>query len=349
MSALPLRVGLIGAGNMGRQHAKLLSENSDTTIVGVADPHSNTVADAFDVPRFPDHRTLLEAGLASAVIIANPNTLHVDTAIDCLDAGVAAFLEKPAAPTHREALRLVEAVERTSGLLLIGHHRRHHPSIVAARSLIADGRLGTLVAVSGLWAARKHETYFDEQWRRSPGGGVMFINLVHDLDLLRYLLGEVTMVQAMASRATRGLVVEDTASVNLRFENGVLGSFVGTDAGASPWGWDQATNDPATALPYERDSAAYFLTGTEGAMSIPDLALFGYAGEEEGEWRRPLSRTYAPMGHGDSYTRQLAHFVDVARGMAEPIVSAADAARTAALIEAAHLSIRTGETVEIGL
>lgn len=212
MTPSPLQVGLIGAGFMGRQHAKLVSANPDTTLVGVADPYSTATAEDFDVPAFPDHHALLDAGVADAVIIANPNALHVETAIDCLKAGVAVLLEKPIATTHSEAQRLTQVVKITSGKLLIGHHRRHHPSIAAARKLITDGSLGKLVAVSGIWAAHKHDAYFDEEWRRTPGGGVMLINLVHDLDLLRYLLGEVTTVQAMASSTVRGFAVEDTAS-----------------------------------------------------------------------------------------------------------------------------------------
>lgn len=331
---------------MGRAHAQLVFQNPDTRLVGVADPYSGAVAKAFDVPHFTDHRELLGSGLADAVIIANPNALHVDTAIDCLEGGVAVFVEKPMATSHRDAMRLVEAVERTHGRFLVGHQRRHHPSVAAARELIAGGALGTLVAVSGLWANRKHDAYFDEEWRRSAGGGVILINLVHDLDLLRYLIGEVTAIQAMASSATRHFRVEDTASFNLRFANGVVGSYAGTDAGASPWGWDQACNEDRQ-LPYARDSVAYFIIGTAGALSIPDLALFSYVCHGEGEWRRPMSRTFLPMAAGDSYTRQLAHFVDVARGLADPIVSAGDAARTVALVDAAHLAADTGGTVEV--
>jgi predicted dehydrogenase len=100
-------------------------------------------------------------------------------------------------------------------------------------------------------------------------------------------------------------------------------------------------------MPYERDSTAYLLTGTAGALSIPDLTFYSYVGEEEGEWRRPLSRKYVQMGFGDSYSRQLAHFVDVARGLTEPKVTVADAARTLALIEAAQDAAITGKAIDV--
>jgi len=345
MSDDQVRIGLIGAGFMGRRHADLIVAHPDTRLVGVADPVNATVAAAHGVPAYASQTELLQAGGVDAVVIANPNALHVDTAIEALTAGVAVLLEKPAAVDYRDALRLVAAVDDLDGRLLVGHHRRHHPSIAAARDVLGAGSLGTLVAVSGMWAARKHDAYFDEPWHRSKGAGVMLINLVHDLDLLRYLCGEVRSIQAIVSSRTRGLDVEDTVAVNLEFESGALGSFLATDAAASPWGWDQATTD-SDDFPYIPESPAYFFAGTAGALSVPDLGRFAYEGDGEGEWRHPLSRTFVARATGDSYTRQLQHFVDVVGG-AEPIVSAADAARTLALIEAAQFAAESQHTIEL--
>ena len=70
----------------------------------------------------------------------------------------------------------------------------------------------------------KPEDYFEAAWRRQSGGGPLLINLVHDLDVLRHLVGEIESVRAFTSSATRGFEVEDTASVAIRFASGVLGS-----------------------------------------------------------------------------------------------------------------------------
>ncbi|BDZ65358.1 Gfo/Idh/MocA family protein [Agromyces mangrovi Wang et al. 2018] len=342
----PIRVGLVGAGFMGAKHARLVQRHPSTELMAVADPRPGA-ADAFDgASAFADHHELLAAGAVDAVVIANPNALHVDTAIDCLEAGVAVLVEKPVATSYLEARRLADAVARTAGTLLVGHHRRHHPSIAAARSVLAAGELGRIVAVSGMWAARKHDAYFDEEWHRSPGAGVMLINLIHDLDLLRHLLGEVTAVQATTGNAIRNLPVEDTAAVNLTFAGGAIGSFLATDAGASPWGWDQGSGD-IPDFPFTRDAYAYCITGTAGALSIPDLAAYGYPAGVEGEWRRPMQRRYAQAAAGDSYSRQLDHFVEVVRGATAPIASAADAAESLALVEAARLAAERGATVEL--
>jgi predicted dehydrogenase len=340
-----VRIGVVGAGFMGRQHIDFIRSAPGTTVAAVADPAA--VEDAFDCPTHPSAAAMLDAEDLDAVIIANPNPLHVDTAIECLEAGVAVLLEKPVAPDYAQSLRLVDAVARLRGRLLVGHHRRHHPAVARARAAIADGEIGEVVAVSGLWSARKEDAYFtDTPWHREQGAGVMLINVVHDLDLMRHLCGEVAEIQAMQSSHARGLDVEDTVSLSLRFESGAVGSFLASDAGVSPWGWDQSTEE-TLAFPYVPDGVAYRLVGTRGALSVPNLARYSYDPAVSADWHSPLSRTYLAVAPRGSFQAQLDHFVDVVRGQAEPLVTAEDASRTLALVEAAALAARSGTTVDV--
>jgi predicted dehydrogenase len=342
----PLRIGLIGAGFMGRQHIDVIRAASGATLAAIADPVRPGEL-AVEYPTYEDTAGMLEAEQLDAVIIANPNGLHVDTALECLEAGVAVLLEKPVAMDYVESRRLVDTVARLSGRLLVGHHRRHHPAVARARTAIQGGELGQVVAVSGLWSARKEDAYFtDTPWHRLPGAGVMLINAVHDLDLLRHLCGEVVEIQAMRSSHARGLDVEDTVSLNLGFESGAIGSFLASDAGVSPWGWDQATEE-TLAFPFLPDGVAYRIVGTRAALSVPNLAKYEYGPTVPADWHSPLSRTYLPVAPRGSFQAQLDHFLDVARGEAEPLVSAEDASRTLALVEAAALSARTGATVDV--
>ncbi|WP_461474902.1 Gfo/Idh/MocA family protein [Microbacterium sp. HJ5] len=340
------RLGVIGAGFMGRQHIDFVRAAPGVELVAVADPAALDPAE-LDCPHFGTTAQLLANGAVDAVIIANPTALHVDTAIECLRAGVAVLLEKPIAGDYASSLRLVDEVERLRGRLLVGHHRRHHPAIARAREALDDGALGRLVAVSGLWSARKEDAYFDDiPWHREAGAGVMLINAVHDLDLLRHLCGEVAEVQAMASTAARGLDVEDTVSLSLRFESGAVGSFLASDAGVSPWGWDQSTEE-TLSFPYFPDGVAYRVVGTRGALSVPNLAHYGYGPSVSPDWHSPLSRTYLPVAPRGSFQAQLEHFLGVVHGREDPLVSAEDASRTLALVEAAARSAHTGATVDV--
>ncbi|MGT2439683.1 Gfo/Idh/MocA family protein [Bradyrhizobium betae] len=100
--------------------------------------------------------------------------------------------------------------------MLVGHHRRHNPIIKSARETVASGKLGQLTAVVGLWLLKKPDDYFEVAWRREQGGGPLLINLIHDIDNLRFICGEIVEVQALTSNKVRGFAVEDTAALLLR-------------------------------------------------------------------------------------------------------------------------------------
>ncbi|TFD54609.1 Gfo/Idh/MocA family oxidoreductase [Cryobacterium frigoriphilum] len=336
---------------MGRTHARIIAREEQAELVGCADPVSDAAAHEFGVPHFSDHHALLAMTGLDAVIISNPNSFHVETALDCLAAGVPALLEKPVAINFAEARLLAAAAAASATPILVGHHRRHHPAVSAARSLIASGGLGRIVAVNGLWLTRKPDSYFEQRWHRSAGAGVMLINLVHDLDLLRHLCGEIVSIQASTSNALRGHEVEETASVIFEFENGALGSFLISDAAVSPWGWDQNTEDDPT-YPFNPSVSCYSIAGTRGSLAFPQMAHFSHPGRADGiaaDWTHPLSLSFDATGTGDSYTNQLRHFVAVVRGEAVPLVSVSDAAATLALIEAAQTAAVTGVAQRIPL
>jgi predicted dehydrogenase len=166
------------------------------------------------------------------VIVAVPDDLHVSTAIECLRAGVAVLLEKPAARTLEEGVELSAAPDVRSRLL-VAHQRRHHPVSHMVKSLIVDGRLGKLIGVGGVFALRKDDEYFVERPR-----GVGLVNLIHDLDLLQYYCGRLTSVSAAVSHEARGAREEDTIALTMQFDSGVVGGFIAADSAPSPWGWD---------------------------------------------------------------------------------------------------------------
>jgi predicted dehydrogenase len=340
----PVRIGIIGAGVMGTKHAEFIAREREATLVGVADPFNRTLADDAGVPHYDNYRHLLEAPDVDGVIIANPNSAHVETALAAIEAGVPALLEKPVAVTAAEAAHLVTAVRSSSGVVLVGHHRRHHPAVAKAREMIVGGAIGRLVAVNGMWLTKKSDDYFDQQWHRERGAGVMLINLVHDLDLARHLCGEVSTVQAISSNALRGYEVEDTAAVIVGFANGAIGTFILSDSAVAPWGWDQSTQDD-DQFPYIPDVSGWSIAGTEGSLAFPQLAHFYHNGESN--WHQPLSRRYEGTAAGDSYTRQLQHFISVARGDVEPLVTVQDAATSLALIETARDAADSGQRIDV--
>ena len=304
MSAV--HIALIGAGLIGRSHAAILSKlpPDQARFVAIADPSpaAAVLAQAMAIPYFTDAAEMLDTAKPDAAIIASPNVLHAPQALDCIARGVAVLVEKPLAESFAAARQIADAAERADVPLLVGHFRRHNPALQEARRLIEAGALGRLVAISASVNVLKPDGYFDTVWRRQPGGGPVLINLVHDIDALRYLCGEIQSVQAMLGHTARALQVEDTAAVLLRFANGALGTVILSDATASPFCWDQSAGENA-AFPRQATDA-YRISGTEGTLELPSLALWRYprrarlgASHAAGGQVRPLR---GPAGAADA-------------------------------------------------
>jgi predicted dehydrogenase len=338
----PLQIGLIGAGRMGRSHAAAIASEPGARLSAIADPISKALAEELEVPHYVAPADLLATN-PDAVIIATPNDQHVATALACIEAGIPVLLEKPVGVNLDEARLLARRVQELGVPVLVGHHRRHHPVVQAAKDVIAAGRLGDLVAINGLWLTRKPDDYFDS-WRRSPGAGVLLINLVHDLDIFRYLFGEIDGVQAITSNRIRGFEVEDTAGLLLSFVSGAVGTLTGSDTVAAPWGWDQSAGDDPQFAQHP-DQSAYTVAGTKGSLSIPQLNLWTYKGNTD--WHHDLSMEVVPRAEGGALQRQLRHFITVARGQADPIVSVADAAKSLAAVEAVQQAAASGTRIEV--
>lgn len=337
-----LRIALIGAGNMGRQHLHHLQQVPTAQLCALADPDPATdeLAAQWAVPSFRDHRQLLDRVRPEAVIVANPNALHVATALDCLERGIPVLLEKPVGTTPAEVAQLLAAQRASRVPLLVGHHRRHNPLIARALELLREGAIGRLVTVTALWQLQKPDAYFASAWRREAGAGMLLTNLIHDLDLLRHLCGEVRKVQAFTDNALRGHANADSAVINLQFENGALGSLTASDGAAAPWSWE-LTSGENPVYPRQPDQPCYLFAGTEGSLSVPQLRLWRYA-EPGGGWHQPLASQSQMPATDEALRRQLEHFVRVARGEEAPLVSAADAARTLALVAAVERAAASG-------
>jgi predicted dehydrogenase len=297
-------------------------------VVALADPApvAQEFARAEGLRWFADYRALLDEVRPDGAIVATPNATHVEVGLACIARGVPALIEKPVSDDVDEARRLERAASDARVPLLVGHHRRHNPILRRARELVQSGRLGTPVAANALATFYKPDGYFDIEWRRRAGGGPVLINLIHDIDIMRFLLGEIVEVQALTSNAVRGFEVEDTAAVLLRFANGALGTLAVSDCAASPWNWDLAAGEAAH---YPRQQVnTHFLIGTDASLTLPQLDVWAYRAQKG--WHEPLTVERSTPHAADPYHEQLRHFAAVIEREETPLCSIVDAARTLA-------------------
>lgn len=335
-----MRIAVVGAGQFGRRHIETVRKEPMCQLAAVADPVQG--AD-FGVPRYALYTEMLDKEKPDGVIVATPNALHVPVGLACVERGIPMLVEKPVAETVESSRRLVDAAEKARVPLLVGHHRRHNPLIEKAREVVQGGRIGRLAAVAALWLLQKPADYFDVAWRREAGGGPLLINLIHDIDDLRYICGEIAEVRAITANAARGFPVEDSAAVTLRFANGAVGSATVSDAVPAPWSWELASGENPV-YPQQPENC-YFFSGTSGSLALPRMELWRY-GDKSG-WYAPLAREHIAIERADPQVRQLQHFCRVIRGEEAPRSSGADATRTLAVVQAIHEAAGSGRAVPL--
>nr|WP_315241631.1 Gfo/Idh/MocA family oxidoreductase [uncultured Albidiferax sp.] len=344
-----LNIAVAGAGIIGQAHIAVLAQSQRCSLSAIVDPSPAAAATAAQagVPLYPSLAALLAAAKPDGIVLATPNHLHLPQALECMAAGVPILLEKPIAATLDQGLQLQKVAEETQARVLIGHHRAHSPIMAKAKEVVDSGKLGKLVSVMGSAQFFKPDDYFSSgPWRTQPGGGPILINLIHEVHNLRMLCGDITAVQAFASHATRGFAVEDTAAINLRFANGVLGSFMLSDTAASARSWEQTSQENPAYTSYP-DEDCYLVSGTFGSLAVPTMRLKTYPRAEDRSWWKAFEVDVVGMVRDDPLKRQMNHFADVIQGRAAPLVSARDGVQNLRVTEAISEAARTGLVVAI--
>lgn len=338
-------IALIGAGAIGKMHIDVLGRSAIARLSAIVDPFpaAKAIADEQGVPFFTDYREMLDKMRPDGVIIASPNAAHAETAIACMEAGIPALVEKPIADTLASARQMVEVSQRTGVPILVGHHRRHNPILRRARELVDAGTLGAPVSATAMCTWLKPDAYYEAAWRREKGGGPVLINLIHDIDILHYLFGDVVSVQASTSNAVRKFEVEDTAVVILRFKNGALGTITVSDTAASPWNWDLCAGE---ANHYPRQSEnSHFFTGTQGSITLPGLDVWKY--RDQRGWHDQLTHERTTPHLGNPYDGQLKNLCAVIDGTEQPVCSAMDGLRSLRTTLAVHEAAASGTVIHL--
>ena len=210
---VPVKVGVIGIGNMGWHHARVLSLLKDADLVGVADPDAQRGAlatEQFGCRWFSDYRSMLEE--VEAVCIAVPTLLHHSVGLACLEAGSHVLIEKPIAASQEEAAALIDAASRVGRLLQVGHIERFNPAFRELTKVVANEEVVVL-------EARRHSPHAD----RANDVSVVLDLMIHDLDLVLELASSsVVQLAAAGGRSSEGPI--DYVNATLGFENGVVAS-----------------------------------------------------------------------------------------------------------------------------
>lgn len=207
-----LRVGVIGAGVMGSNHARVFSGLPGITMVGIADPdraHRERAEKLIGVRTFEDMDALLKQGV-DAVTIAAPTHLHHEISLACIARNIHVLVEKPIASTVDEGNAIVEAARKKGVTLMVGHVERFNPAVAAIKQAIKEEDiLSIAITRVGPFPPRMSNV------------GVVIDLAVHDIDLIRWFTeSDISEVQPQLSSAVAER--EDIALLQFRTKSGVL-------------------------------------------------------------------------------------------------------------------------------
>jgi UDP-N-acetylglucosamine 3-dehydrogenase len=287
----PLRVGVIGAGVMGSNHARVLAGLPDVRLVGVVDPlpaHRMRATELVNCRTFGSFDELIGEGV-EAVTIAAPTHLHHEIALACIARKVHVLVEKPIASSVEEGREIVSAAERAGVSLMVGHVERFNPAVAAVKQALAgEDILSIAITRVGPFPPRMSNV------------GVVIDLAVHDIDLIRWFTeSDIIEVQPQLSSAVAER--EDIALLQFRTASGVL-AHINTN-------W---------LTPFK---ARNVTVATRGKYIMGDLLTrqvtecFGF--KPDGSY----SMRHLPVGHDEPLRAELIAFLKAVRSGAAPAVT----------------------------
>lgn len=326
-------LGVVGLGVMGKNHARVATELDGVELAAICDADPDVLAQQearFETPAFRDVADLLAVEGLDAVVVATPTKTHPAVARQVVDAGVHLLVEKPLADNAEDARGIADAADEAGLTLAVGHIERHNPVVGTVATALGDGRFGDLIALSARRVSNLPGRIRDV--------GVVLDLGVHDIDVMRYLVGEpVTAVYARAGthHADHGHL--DHAHVMLEFADGVTGTL------EANW----LTPMKVRTLSLTCSGAYVELDYIDQAATV-STSRFGDV-EEADLSRVPLDVEARPLEvETDEPLRR--EIDDLRRAVEEgrpPLVTGADGVAAIRIAEAAHRSARDGTVVTL--
>lgn len=318
MSNQTLRVGLVGAGGIGRTHLASYDRVREARIVAVTDINeeiARAAAQQLGVDAFRSVEEMLDQCELDAVDICTPPVAHLDAALPAIERGLHVLCEKPLAHHPDAAQRMVQAAESKGVKLMTAFCHRFHPPIMALKRLIDAGELGEVVMFRNRFAGPFKGV--EERWfsdKEVAGGGVLMDTSVHSIDLFRFLVGEVVRVQAVTRQTNPAIgEVEDTAIALLSTSDNRMGVVEAS--------WVLAAGFNVVEV-----------YGTEGAAMVHywDGFKSRYKTNKMDDWQ-PLEEV-GP----DRFVGEIQHFVDACLGRTELQVTGYDGLRAVEVVYEAY-------------
>jgi predicted dehydrogenase len=335
-----MKVGVIGLGWPGQQHVTAVRQLAgEFELAAVCDAAAERLK-PFEgqCPVYSDADSLLADPNVEVVVLALPHHLHEPMAVKALEMGKHVLVEKPMARTVEECERMIAAAEKNDRILMVAQNWRFQPWCVAAKHIVQSGELGSIQAVQTEWLLHFHPNFPKGSWiydGELAGGGAVISLGIHNLDALRFIVGEITEVHARAQYtddwSSKG--AENWAMAQFRFANGAIGQFF---TGYTPF------NPPETAmLRIYGDRGTLFYGPYEGETALW-VSSAARSGDSRPVYERVDLQRLAPGMVEHAQTNQMKHFGECIKQGVRPETDGREVLATMKLVERIYRSARSG-------
>lgn len=228
--------GIVGCGMIADFHAQALRSIEGACLIGVTDVNfagARIFAERHGVLAYESYEKMLEDGAIDVVCICTPSGYHAELAKSALLAGKHVAVEKPIGMTVSEADAVIEAAKKSGKLLTVISQLRFSRDAIRLREAVQSGSLGRIRFCNLSMKYWREESYYaDSSWKGSRllDGGVLMNQGIHGIDLLRYVIGGVTVLSSVTDRMYHKIEAPDTALALLRYDCGALGTLEATTA-----------------------------------------------------------------------------------------------------------------------
>lgn len=229
-----VKIGLIGCGVIGSYHAPRIAEIPQAKIAAAVDiipERAQKIAKEYGCQAFTDYRDCLDS--VDAVWVCTPPDTHKEITVNCLNAGKHVFCEKPMALSLEDADEMIDTAKKQNRILAIGYCLRFLPWAKKCKELVDSGELGKITMA---WITRMSDMPGTEWLRyQERSGGMLTEQTTHNLDWMRYVVGDVAEVTGMAKTALPDVTIRDNVAASVRFVNGAIGQVMASWSSAASW------------------------------------------------------------------------------------------------------------------
>lgn len=337
-----VKAALIGLGKMGMSHCAILNAHSGVDFVGAADPSTLIrwgLGKYSPISVFDDYKEMITKTRPQCVVIATPTKTHFEIANYCLENGASVFLEKPCCLNYSDTSKLRDSAEVKSLSVQAGYHNRYIGTFCEAKKMIEEGVIGDVYHFSAQAFGPVVIKEKEETWRskRSEGGGCLYDYSSHVINLVSFVVGEISAVRGTRLESVFSRSVEDGVYATLLLESGTAGQLTVS--------WSEES--------YRKMTTSLIISGKKGRIEVNSQELKLYLNSNESDVsRRGWHTTYltdhtAPVDYylrGEEYSAQIDDFIaNVESGSSESVNAIKYAGETDRVIE---LLIEDNERVQ---